>query len=61
MTCFKYRLKGQLEVTAKCESPTPTVSGCFYVCAFYICAFLQIVLIAKKENVYIKNWNFPQE
>lgn len=24
MTCFKYRLKGQLEVTAKCESPIKT-------------------------------------
>lgn len=24
MTCFKYRLKGQLEATAKCEGPIKT-------------------------------------
>lgn len=52
MTCFKYRLKDQLEVTAKCESPTPTSSGCFLDLGIF--AFFANENCSCKKNVEIQ-------
>lgn len=51
MTCFKYRLKDQREVTAKCESPAPTSSGWFFFLDLGIFVFLHMKTAAAKRKM----------